>query len=292
LFKKRADLAYEVVKIPLNPGIPMSFPWLSTIAQNYERYRFRKLSFHYMNSSTGTFSGIAVMGIDYDASDDTPLNEAQLQSYEGTVSGCVTRPLRFNARADALNRSPQHFVRIGDLSANEDVKMYDSGNFFFAMADGDTSAFGRVFVEYEIELMTPQLSDNVICQHITVVGVSAAAPIGTSLTTTGTIPVEWYSGTRFYIKQPGQYLVSILTVGTVITGAVVVSAIENSLGGSAFTELDTTIDSAATGASSLAIVTQGTIDTDSGYGYITVSKTATTITSVIIRIVRYEYALA
>lgn len=41
---------FEVTVLPLNPGSPTTFPFVSRIAQNYERYEFESLSFHYKPS--------------------------------------------------------------------------------------------------------------------------------------------------------------------------------------------------------------------------------------------------
>jgi hypothetical protein len=102
--KVPGSTSFSLSSYPINPGLPGQFPWLRSIANNYESYRFRKLSYIFINSKTGTFAGDVILGIDYDASDPDPFNELELQSYWGCRTGVITRPLIYNAEVPALNK--------------------------------------------------------------------------------------------------------------------------------------------------------------------------------------------
>lgn len=224
--KVAGSVSFSINTVPINPGLPAQFAWLYNMANNYESYRFRKLNYIFINSKTGTFAGDVIMGIDYDASDPAPFNESELQSYWGCKTGVITRPLSYQADLLALNKIPNKFTRIGDLAANQDIKLYDSGNFFLATTDcADTSNIGRLFVEYEIEFKTPQTNgSNILCSIVVPSGETNTAPLGTTFTDFGTFSPVWVSGTTFTVPVPGQYLVVIYQVGTVITAIPTITA--------------------------------------------------------------------
>lgn len=59
-----------------NPSNSFMFPWLSTIANSYERYRFRSLKIDLISSQASTASGRVYMAWDYDY-DDPPAGTKQ-----------------------------------------------------------------------------------------------------------------------------------------------------------------------------------------------------------------------
>jgi hypothetical protein len=272
----------------VNPGVPASFPWLSPIANQHESYRFRKLEYIFVNSKAGTFAGDIIMGMDYDAADDTPDNELALSNYMNSKTGQICQPLKWSADKQALHKlGPSRYVRLGALAGDEeDIKTYDSGNFFIATTDcADTSTIGRLFVRYEVELMTPQLNPgNILCCKQDVVGVSAAAPLGTSFTSTGSLGVTWLSGTTFSINVPGQYLVYMKGTGTGVTTALNISA---ATAPSAFNSINTSTNGAGTASMAVSLVKV----VNAGDAF-TVAVTATTLTQSLIRIAPFTYSLS
>lgn len=79
---------------------------------------------------------------------------------------------------------PRHFVRTGALAANLDVKTYDAGSMFLFTNDGSAASSGKLWVDYDIELINPQLSAigdfTPKFQHISYIGATTSTPIGTS----------------------------------------------------------------------------------------------------------------
>jgi len=58
-----------------------------------------------------------------------------------------------------MKKAP-YFIRAGALGANQDVKLYDVGNLFVCtQAQANTNVIGELYIEYDVLLMTPQLSD-------------------------------------------------------------------------------------------------------------------------------------
>jgi hypothetical protein len=288
-FLERVDntSAFTVRTYPLNPGLPESFPWLHNIAKNYETYRFRRCDLHYVNSRTGTVTGEVILGVDYDASDPAPASEASLQTYEGTVTSVISEPSIMKASPQRLHKlGPSRFIRLGDLADNQDVKLYDAGFFILATVDGDDAHGGRIFIDYEIELMTAQSGTyNDVTAKVQVVGVSAAAPLGTSLTKTGSLPVEWLSGTTLRIPIVGDFLIYSIANGTGISVPIRAgfSGLTNAVG----------FDYGATSSGSAQVSYGATgIRTLSRDNVIIFGGTASSLTAFTFRICRYNNDLA
>jgi hypothetical protein len=278
---------FVIATDPINPGLPTQFKWLYPIANRYESYRFRKLKYEFINSKAGTFAGDVIMGIDYDASDPTPFNEDELQSYYGSKTGQICEPLMFMANISMLHKiGPSKFTRIGALTgAGQDIKLYDCGNFFIATTDcADTSTIGRLFVEYEVELMTPQTSAaDILSTRVLPLNETAVAPLGTSFGLDGALSITWLSGTTFSIDVPGQYLILFSFIGTVITTPVVLTTASTSL----IAVGPTAINSTAT-----FVMSAYFLKVNSASDVFTVNVAAVSITTSSFRLCPYTYANA
>lgn len=151
---------FGVVTYAINPGVAATFPWLSTVAQRYESYRFQRLEFCYETTRSASTDGAVEGAIDYDAADAPPTTKSQLMAFCGAVRSGVWQEFRFNAKPrDVVKFASERFVRSGAPAANLDIKTYDVGNFHIgASGCADTSAIGELYVEYTVHLRTPQLS--------------------------------------------------------------------------------------------------------------------------------------
>jgi hypothetical protein len=143
----------------LNPGIVATFPWLSNIAQNWEAYRFNKLRVCYYTRTGSNTAGSVIMVPDYDASDGSPISEQTASSYEDIQEDVPWKDITCTLRPGAMHSvGPRKFVRLGALSANQDIKLYDVGNLFICTVDSAAAApWGKVWIEYDVTFYTPQL---------------------------------------------------------------------------------------------------------------------------------------
>lgn len=137
---------------PINPGIISMFPWLSTQALGFEKYRFRKLKFSYHTRCSTSAAGSVALAIDYDASDQIPTSESQMLTYSRAVEYAPWTNFDYVCDPKSLDRVL--FTRGG--TANGDIRLYDIGNLLLLTTDGSTTPWGKLFVEYEIELSIPQ----------------------------------------------------------------------------------------------------------------------------------------
>jgi len=204
----------------IQPGNSIMFPWLSTIAENYESYRFHSLSFEYETMCATSQAGKLVMAVDFDASDAPPINKTQLMADHNAVSSAVWQECCYKASKEDLNKfGPQKFVRTGNVAAT-DIKTYDIGNLQVATqgAGGSSVTVGELYVSYDVELMTPQINPIPLSLHL--VGGTGITPdliLGTAPAITGSLPVtEIVSSvaTTLSILRVGQYLISFFYAGT------------------------------------------------------------------------------
>jgi hypothetical protein len=148
----------QLAAIALNPGVAASFPWLSNEAAGWERYRFNALRYIWVPAVGTAVAGDIIMGPDYDAADPAPYGETALSSYENTEEGNVW--CRFAAELDPANLhgdEKQKYLRFGNLAPNQDIKTYDCGNFFLYSSDDAAAQTGKLWVEYDVTLINPQV---------------------------------------------------------------------------------------------------------------------------------------
>lgn len=148
--------AYELA---LNPGIAATFPWLSIMAQNWQAYRFKKMRFFYFTRTGSTTVGSVILCPDYDAADLAPISEQVIDSYEDAKEDAPWKNIECSLNSTAMHlMGPKKFIRFGALANNQDIKTYDVGNMFVYTVDSAAAAsWGKLWVEYEVDLYTPQL---------------------------------------------------------------------------------------------------------------------------------------
>lgn len=143
-------------RIALNPGLstyssgsPMG-TWLPSIAKNYDRYRFKKLQFHFTTYAATTTPGMLVMSYDPNPDNSVPQNlaDAQNQYYS---NGSVHQ----NFSLDLTSKVPTTYLytRSGAVSTRT---TYDAGFVTFSSIGGNGTPVGLIEVEYIVEFKQPQ----------------------------------------------------------------------------------------------------------------------------------------
>lgn len=208
----------------LNPGLAQTFPWLSTQALGWEQYKFNRLKFCYYTRTGTATPGSVLLVPDYDAADSAPLSEQIASAYRDCVEevpwvesfSCELDPSALQGNVGPTGR---HFVRTAPLAANLDIKTYDCGNLHLATVDGTAVPWGKLWVEYDVDLYVPQLpptgASNFASSLVnsTGTGSTTTAPLGSvssqvargpvSISTTGTNVVSFSGlipGTSYNIQ--------------------------------------------------------------------------------------------
>lgn len=213
--KVGASTNFSIAKtVQINPGLQASFPWISSIAKNYESYRFNSLNFEYVPMVSATSTGKVMMFVDYDALDDPPTNDTTLLNSAGAVSTQVWSNVVLRSMPEQMNKAfKSKFIRTGSVPSGSDLKTYDAGMLYVATSGATAnSVIGDIYANYSVDLLTPQLNDAVrtdTSQSFKTIFGTSTSPFmggieeGIKLTTkkAGT------SWDRFEFNEAGKYLI-------------------------------------------------------------------------------------
>jgi len=210
---------FAATSYPINPGLGSSFPWLSGIANSYEKYRIKSMTYEYVNIAATSERGRITLAIDYDVLDVVPTNKVDLFQLAGASEGPIWEPLKISVKPSSVL-----YTRNGTLS-NVDLKTYDAGRFIAAISNSnDTSIKGELFVTYEIELQLPQPAK---CPGSQIAGTIASWNGATpflNCTTTGPLSGFSNTSTTLSFAMPGTYHISFIVTGTGTTAAPTLTA--------------------------------------------------------------------
>lgn len=205
----------------LNPGLATTFPWLSSQAQSWEEYRFNKLKFCYYTRTGSNTPGSVQLVPDYDAADAPPASEQIASSFEDVVEDAPWKDLecQLNPRS-MFPMGPRKFIRSGALAGNLDIKTYDAGQLFVCSIDGTAVNWGKLWVEYDVELSVPANaaagSAPATSQHVTSASPTSLSILPIPVTRSGSSAIVTIAGNVLTFQQAGRYLVSLLTSATQI----------------------------------------------------------------------------
>jgi len=152
----------------LNPGLSATFPWLSSIAKNYEQYRFHGLLFEFKStsatavSSTNTALGTVVLVTDFDDLDLSYTTKQEMEAAVGCVSTVPSRsvihPVECAPRQTPIDKLWVRSVEYSDY-ATVDPRLFDLGRFTIATSGMQAaSTIGELWVSYDVEFFKPQLN--------------------------------------------------------------------------------------------------------------------------------------
>jgi hypothetical protein len=134
----------------INAGDRVTFPWLSSIANNFERYRFIKLSFAFISGQATSMAGKVGLGVDYDPKDTPPANRVEFFTLTAHTEAAPWDNLVLPIEC----KGGFKFV-ASDVEAN--ARIVDLGN-LLVMSDLTTAdtVMGDIIVSYQVELKQPQ----------------------------------------------------------------------------------------------------------------------------------------
>lgn len=154
----------------LNPGDPNTFPWLSTIANSFQEYRFKGVVFHYIPTSGNAISGTSpslgavMMQTSYRSNDTAPSSKSELLneywSGEAVPSETFAHPIECNPAENPFN---VQYVRRTGVPTGDNQLFYDLGVTHVATQGQLQSGnvLGDIWVTYEVELKKPIVASNV-----------------------------------------------------------------------------------------------------------------------------------
>jgi len=202
----------------INPGLVLTFPWLSSLATRFESYRFNRLKFLYETAAPTSTTGSVILTVDFDPNDLAPVSKTQALSYKSSVRSSPWQDCSFTADSEELRKRSTYFTR-NNVVVSTDRQLYDVGNLFVCVAgQAGATAVGELYVEYDVTLMTPQLealsgADRYIAGTAEM---APGVPFGTSWTYRGGLPVivDPSFTSELLFESIGDYLMVWIVVGT------------------------------------------------------------------------------
>lgn len=185
--------AFKIDSFPINPGLPVTFPWLSgVVGAKFQQYRCNGMSFEFRSmsadalNSTNTALGCVVMSTDYDSADVVFASKQEMENTEYGVS-CKPSVNMMHAIECARIQTPvsELYIRAWDVPSGKDVRLYDLGRFSIATVgcQGTNVNLGELWVSYDIDVF--KAIEQVPAYLTAFAGyalnsASATAPLGTS----------------------------------------------------------------------------------------------------------------
>lgn len=209
----------------LNPGLPNTFPWLSRLAPNFEEYRFKKLRFVYVPRCATTTDGAVYAAIDYDSSDVNPMSLPELMSNASASQSPLWSEMSLALNQNDASFLKKRFVRTVAVPTGSDIVLYDAGKAFIVPINlGGLETSGDIYVEYDVELFTPQFSLAGFAQQnssklnsggtVSPTSIFGSSPSATAGSGLGVTP---QSGGTLLFQRAGQYIVDLIMSGTGMT---------------------------------------------------------------------------
>lgn len=201
----------------INPGLSQTFPWLSGISTRYESYLFHMLRFEFETSVSTATQGTVILAIDYDAADAPAISKQQLLENRGAVRSAAWAPCQCVADFQDLTKfGVQRYLRHGALLANMDIKTYDVGRLEIGTQGmTGTAVVGELYAEYDVELMTPQIDQEIYDFSIASGGggIALSTPFGDAPVRNGNGDVLALPGSLVFTRV-GSYIIIHTATGT------------------------------------------------------------------------------
>jgi len=160
---------FKLEKWDINPGNPKLFPWLSTIAQNFQEYELRGMIAMVKTMSTDYSSTVQLGTIfgatDYNLHNADPSNKQQVEMLEYANSCKPSRSLVLPIECEGANNGDTHkYIAINRDYNGGDPNLYDWGNLFIGsqgLPQAD-APIGEFWITYEVALFKPILKQNLM----------------------------------------------------------------------------------------------------------------------------------
>lgn len=155
---------YNVQTYPVNVGMSSFCPKLAQIAQNFAKYKLRKLIFIYesttsdIGSSTNGQVGSICAATNPNVDEPAYTSKRSLLDAKGATSAKSTENLVFGHECDSAKGASNDwfFVRVAPLSPGIDPKTYDTCTLQIAQANVPAAyanqILGEMYIEYEVDL--------------------------------------------------------------------------------------------------------------------------------------------
>lgn len=159
--------AFSISSYNINPGLYESYPWLSSIAENYEEYELLGMVYEFKTmsgnaiGSTNTALGSVILATQYDPTKPVFEDKQEMENYFFAQS-CKPAESVMHAVECAKSQTPSKslYVRTGSTTiTGPDLRWNDFGKFSIATVglQGASVNIGELWVTYRVALRKPRL---------------------------------------------------------------------------------------------------------------------------------------
>lgn len=184
--------AFNATSFVVNPGNLQTFPWLSTVANQYEQYKPRGIIFEFRSTATDTTTnaslGSVLMTTDYDLVDAAYTSKAEMLNSAYSSEGKMTDNILHGIECDPEELSRKvYFTRSSGsqtvfTAADRD---YDVCRTTIATQGGGLPAgqsVGSLYVHYEFEFLKEQVYGGISAQNMLRCDYASTLPASTPRT--------------------------------------------------------------------------------------------------------------
>lgn len=160
--------AFSITKYAINPGLFASFPWLCSIASQFDQWKPNGIVVC-VNSLSSSYSGTSSLGTvvvatDYDVLDPPYINKVEMENSEFATSGNTATSLIHPIECKASERAQRVYnTRTASVPTNDNIRFYDFCNVYVATAGCTASqVVGELWISYDITFYKPQLAGGLL----------------------------------------------------------------------------------------------------------------------------------
>jgi len=207
----------------LNPGDKNTFPWLSTVAKNYQQYRIHGMIFEFRplitDYVTNGAPGVVVFATNYNSADPLFRTKVEMENSEYAVSVKPTNNLIHAIECSPAETSiTKLYIRNGPVPPGQDPRLYDMGLTQLASQGNPTQLIGELWVSYCVEFFKPALPEDIgidaLSQSVTRTVFTNGNPLGTQADiSVGDLPGVTVTGTGIFFDTSvpdGTYQLSVI----------------------------------------------------------------------------------
>jgi len=150
----------------LNPAQVATFPWLASIASNFEEYEILGMMFEFKTTSSdalnsvNTALGTVILSTQYNANNQPFITKMAQENYEFAQS-CKPSQSAIHAIECARGLNPVNhlYTRSAGVPNGQDARLYDLGVFQISTTgmQGSNVNLGELWVTYQVALYKPKL---------------------------------------------------------------------------------------------------------------------------------------
>lgn len=181
---------FTIQQYAINPGLFASFPWLCSIASQYDKWKPNGIVVC-INSLSSTYSGTSSLGTvavatDYDVLDAPYANKVEMENSQFATSGNTSQSLLHPIECKQSLRSQNMYkVRFGEVASSDNLRFYDHCNVYVATSGCTANqVVAELWISYDITLYYPQLAGGLLGRtllnsYFAGAGPSNGTPFGT-----------------------------------------------------------------------------------------------------------------